>query len=117
MYPPAMAMNRQCTKNYQMPGSDLKLEAGIIVHIPVYALHRDPQYWPEPDRFDPERFTEGNKKNRTPYTYMPFGEGPRICIGEFPTCIFWLLNLFNQFRNEIRQCPDEGCLGHNHSKL
>jgi cytochrome P450 family 6 len=95
MYPPAMTMNRQCTKNYQMPGSDLKLESGTIVTVPIYALHRDPQYWPEPDRFDPERFTEQNKKNRTPYTYMPFGEGPRICIGEFPTCIFWLLNLFH----------------------
>lgn len=83
-----MTMNRLCTKNYQMPGSDLKLETGTIVTVPVYALHHDPQYWPEPDRFDPDRFLEENKKNRTAYTYMPFGEGPRICIGEFTTCIY-----------------------------
>jgi cytochrome P450 len=51
--------------------------------IPVYALHHDPKYYPEPERFDPERFNEDEKANRHRYVYLPFGEGPRICIGKF----------------------------------
>jgi cytochrome P450 len=50
--------------------------------IPVMALHHDPKYYPEPERFDPERFSEEEKQKRTHYVYLPFGEGPRICIGK-----------------------------------
>lgn len=46
-------------------------------------IHSDPEYYPEPEKFIPERFNEENKKNITPYTYFPFGDGPRTCIGEF----------------------------------
>jgi len=47
--------------------------------IPVLALHHDPKYYPEPDRFDPERFNENEKKKRYHYVYFPFGESP-ICV-------------------------------------
>jgi cytochrome P450 family 9 len=49
--------------------------------IPIYSLHRDPQYYPDPDRFDPERFSDENKSKINPYTYLPFGTGARSCIG------------------------------------
>jgi cytochrome P450 len=45
-------------------------------------LHYDPKYYPDPQRFDPERFNDAEKKKRSQYVYLPFGEGPRICIGE-----------------------------------
>ena len=57
------------------------LEQGIQVVIPMMGLHYDPQYFPEPEKFDPERFSEEAKSKRHHYVYLPFGEGPRICIG------------------------------------
>lgn len=57
------------------------LEADTEVWLPIYGLHRDPKYFPNPDKFDPERFSEENISLITPYTYIPFGAGPRLCIG------------------------------------
>lgn len=64
-----------------MPGTDHVLEKGTSVWIPVLALHHDPEHWPEPQRFDPERFSLANKRTRNPTTFLPFGTGPRVCIG------------------------------------
>jgi len=74
---------RMCTKPYRIPGTDVDLEKNIQIFIPVMGLHYDPKYYPEPERFDPERFSDKEKKNRSQYSYLPFGEGPRICIGEW----------------------------------
>jgi cytochrome P450 family 6 len=81
MYPSLPNLIRVCTKPYTIPGTNVLLEKGTPVIIPIYAIHRDPLYYSDPDRFDPERFTEYNKEKRPAYTYLPFGEGPRICIG------------------------------------
>jgi len=84
-YPPIPMLIRKCSKPYKIPGTDTVLEKGTSVTIPVAALHHDPKYYPEPERFDPERFSEEEKQKRHHYVYLPFGEGPRICIGKFPT--------------------------------
>lgn len=80
-YPPAPLLSRKCEYKYQIPNSNVELPAGMRVIIPIYGLHHDPNYYPDPARFNPERFTEENKRARHPYTYLPFGEGPRNCIG------------------------------------
>lgn len=69
-------------KAYQVPGSDLKLDQGCTVTVPIVGLHHDPHYFPNPDTFNPDRFSEDNKHNIQPFTYMPFGSGLRHCIGK-----------------------------------
>ncbi|KMQ86496.1 cytochrome p450 9e2-like protein [Lasius niger] len=85
-YPPVIFTDRLCTKSYELPPSkpgykSLTVQCDSVMMIPVYALHHDPKYYPNPDKFDPERFSEKNKDNIVPYTYLPFGLGPRKCIG------------------------------------
>lgn len=72
---------RTCRKNYKIPDTDFVLPEGTHVNIGVLGLHHDPEYYPNPEKFDPDRFTEENKNKRPAYTYLPFGDGPRICIG------------------------------------
>lgn len=78
----------------------MNIEKGIELAIPVYAIQHDPKYYPDPERFDPERFSEENKRNILPYTYFPFGLGPRLCIGarftlvEVKVVLFHLLSRF-----------------------
>ncbi|XP_044761156.1 probable cytochrome P450 6a14 [Coccinella septempunctata] len=80
-YPPVPNLNRVCTKEYKVPDTDLVLEKGIKLMIPIIGIQHDPEFYPEPEKFDPDRFSEENKKTRPSFTFLPFGEGPRICIG------------------------------------
>ncbi|KAL3280181.1 hypothetical protein HHI36_017681 [Cryptolaemus montrouzieri] len=80
-YPPVPMLVRVCTKDYKIPDSDVILEKGTKVTIPLYGIQRDPDYYPDPDKFDPERFSEENKNSRPAFSFIPFGEGPRVCIG------------------------------------
>lgn len=76
-------LDRQCTKDYKIPDSDVVITKGTGVYTALYnGLHYDPEYYPDPQRFDPERFNEENRASRHPFTYLPFGEGPHICIGK-----------------------------------
>ena len=60
---------------------DLEIPKGMIVAVPVYAIHHDPKIWPEPEKFNPYRFTPEEKAKRGSYDWMPFGGGPRNCLG------------------------------------
>ena len=57
------------------------IKKGDIINIPVLAIHRDPAIFVNPEKFDPERFNDQKKNSIAPFTYMPFGLGPRNCIG------------------------------------
>ncbi len=80
LYPPAWIMSRRAHNDdhigpYTIPAGDTAL-------VCPYLLHRDPANWPDPDRFDPDRFAPGGpKENLHSYAYLPFGGGPRLCIG------------------------------------
>ncbi|CAG9766993.1 unnamed protein product [Ceutorhynchus assimilis] len=73
---------RVCIKNWAIPGTNLKIDEDSFVMISNYGIHHDPEYYPEPMKFDPERFTSENKAKRPYCSYLPFGEGPRICVGK-----------------------------------
>ncbi|XP_050443395.1 probable cytochrome P450 6a14 [Adelges cooleyi] len=82
MYPPLSVIGREATESYKVPGEDLVIEKGTKIAIPAYSLHMDPMYYPDPITFNPERFTPEEKAKRPSGVYMPFGEGPRICLGK-----------------------------------
>lgn len=75
-------LNRICTKDYKIDNTNIIIKKGTRVIIPILGLHSDPKYFPNPEIFDPERFSDEETVKRIPYTYMPFGEGPRHCIGK-----------------------------------
>jgi cytochrome P450 family 9 len=82
LYPPASAVDRICVKPYTLKSDPpMEMSPGDVVFIPILGLHRDPSHYPDPERFDPERFSDENKQNINPMTYLPFGVGPRSCIG------------------------------------
>lgn len=72
---------RKSMDNYTFSGTKVSIPKDLRVWIPVYSIQRDAQIYPNPDTFDPERFSDENIKARHPSFYLPFGDGPRNCIG------------------------------------
>jgi cytochrome P450 len=80
LYPPAWAMGRYALNDFQL--GEFFLPAKTTVLMSQFITHRDPRFFPDPLRFDPERFTPDAKARRAKFTYFPFGAGFRQCIGE-----------------------------------
>lgn len=74
-------MVRKCTETFNVPNSPIVIEKGVDLLIPTIGFHHDPKYFPNPENFDPERFSAENIDRIVPGSYLPFGEGPRFCIG------------------------------------
>lgn len=105
--------DRLCVKEYDLKYDNrvLKFIPNTNFLIPIWSLHHDPKYFPNPDKFDPERFSDENKASIDPDTYLPFGVGPRNCIGsrfalmEVKTIFYYLLLNFTLEVNEKTQIP------------
>lgn len=86
MWPPGPVTDRIVNIPYVIPKTEsspeVVLDKNDVVWVPLAAIHRNPEYFPNPTKFDPERFSDENKDKIIPYTYMPFGIGPRSCISK-----------------------------------
>jgi cytochrome P450 len=78
--PPAAAIGRLATQDIIVDG--YRVEAGTMVAVGTYAIHRDPALWDDPLLFDPDRFSPQNSTGRDRWQFIPFGAGPRSCIGD-----------------------------------
>jgi len=97
LYPPAAMVSRTALKADRLCGT--RINPGDTVIVPIYALHRSRQLWDQPDSFDPDRWANGAKPDR--YAYLPFGDGPRICIGAsfaLQEAVIILATLLSRFR-------------------
>jgi cytochrome P450 len=80
LYPPAWAIGRRALENFH--AREYEIPKGSVVLMSQYIMQRDPRFFPEPDRFDPERWTPEAQVERPKFSYFPFGGGARVCIGE-----------------------------------
>ncbi len=79
LYPPIHLGTRRILSDLQFQGYDLP--EGKRANYSIYLTHRNPEHWPDPSVFSPDRFLPENERGRQPYTYLPFGGGPRNCLG------------------------------------
>jgi cytochrome P450 len=79
LYPPAPIITRTALKDFKL--GEFLIPSGTVLFVPIYAVHRHQSIWPDADVFDPARFSPDVAKERHRFAYMPFGAGPRICIG------------------------------------
>ena len=79
LYPPVPLLSRQAVEDTTLGGNPIR--AGTSIAMPIYVIHRHVKRWERPDEFDPERFAPQHEEKIPRYQYMPFGAGPRICIG------------------------------------
>jgi len=80
LYPPAWAVTRLAMEDVEIGGWHVPRDTAVVTSQAL--MHRDPRFWPDPDRFAPLRFTPEAKASRPKFAYFPFGAGPRVCIGE-----------------------------------
>ncbi|XP_061720501.1 cytochrome P450 6B5-like isoform X1 [Cydia pomonella] len=103
MYPIISDLKRKSNRTYTIPGTNVTIEKNQLIKIPTLGIHYDERIYPNPEKFDPERFSSENEAARHPCAYLPFGLGPRYCIGirfaqiQIRMC---MAKLLSQFRVE-----------------
>ncbi|NP_001108456.1 cytochrome P450 9G3 [Bombyx mori] len=112
----AIIVDRVCSKPYELPppregGKPYKLQPGDIVYNSVNSIQMDPEHHPDPEKFDPDRFLDENKHKIKPFTFLPFGAGPRNCIGsrfallELKVLIYYIVLNFKIIKTEKTLSP------------
>jgi cytochrome P450 len=107
LYPPAPVLTRIATEPLELGGK--QLEAGSLIVMPIFAIHRHRRLWQDPDRFDPERFAPEREQSYSRYQFMPFGAGPRICVG----ASFAMIEATAMLAAFVRAAHFEVPVGHN----
>jgi cytochrome P450 len=79
LYPPVWLIDRQVIRPLDLQGYHFPV--GTLLVLSPYTLHRRPEYFPDPERFDPDRFAPGKEEALPRMAYVPFGDGPRVCLG------------------------------------
>ena len=106
LYPPGWLLSRRTIEADELGG--YQVPAGANVLLPLYLLHRHPQFWSEPEAFRPERFAPDQEGTRPRFAYMPFAAGPRHCIGETLAVYEMLMHLYKLARHyRLRYVPDQ----------
>nr|QZP43543.1 cytochrome P450 monooxygenase CYP324A43 [Ephestia elutella] len=114
-YPPMGFLDRVASKDYKIDES-LTIPAGTPVYVNAIGMHYDPKYFPDPEEFNPDRFLPENEKSILPETFMPFGEGPRICIGMRFAKVSMLFAVAYIFLN-YKVCPLPGFVNPNEVEI
>nr|WCC58055.1 cytochrome P450 [Pharsalia antennata] len=99
-YPAVPFLDRICKEDFTIPGTDTVIDKGTLVYIPLLGLHYDEKYFPDPHKYKPERFADSSVYNKDGLYYLPFGEGPRMCLGErfaMMNTKVALINILSQF--------------------
>lgn len=107
LYPPVHLISREAARNVEIAG--YRIRRFSQVHLLVYAMHRDPRWFERPDEFDPARFRPECQKAIRPYAYLPFGAGPRRCVGRFlgfQQCVLAMACLLRDYN--LRLAPGQG---------
>lgn len=89
LFPAGVVTDRVCTTSFQMPGTNFIVRKGWLVSVPIAAIQKDPEYFENPDIFNPERFSGQNKFNTQRGGYFAFGDGPRHCLGKLKIICIW----------------------------
>ncbi|MGE0204282.1 MAG: cytochrome P450 [Hyphomicrobiaceae bacterium] len=106
LYPPAPVLTRVAAEDTRL--ADVTIAAGTLIVMPIYAIHRHRRLWADPDRFDPTRFAPEREATYSRYQFMPFGAGPRICIGS----AFALIEATAMLATLVRETHFEVAAGH-----
>jgi cytochrome P450 len=107
LYPPVYALTRQVARPVTIAG--YRLRRGSLVMVPLNVIHRDERWYDRPHDFRPERFSDELERTRPPYVYLPFGAGPRSCVGKQmgqAQCVLVLAGLLRQFQWQL--APGQG---------